>query len=163
MRRKKKKEGKLNLIPILDAIFIFIFFLLMSAQFLDIYQIGSDAPITSTSTEKLDKKPLNLTLVLEKDKIVVKTGLDEKIYKTHKVSDLTALNDTLIELKKRHPKEESAILKPASNFKYEKIVKVIDHTREIIKPNFYITAVDDKNRKFASKKLFEKIIFETQN
>jgi len=161
MRRKKKKEQKLNLIPILDAIFIFIFFLLMSAQFLDIYQIGSDAPITSTSTEKMDKKLLNLTLVLDKDKIVVKTGLDETIYKTHNLNDLAALNDTLIELKKLHPKESSAILKPAQNFKYQKIVKVIDATREITKPNFYITAVDDQNRKFASKKLFEKIIFET--
>lgn len=161
MRRKKKKEQKLNLIPILDAIFIFIFFLLMSAQFLDIYQIGSDAPITSTSTEKMDKKPLNLTLVMNKDKITVLTGLDEKVYKTHKFDDLAALNETLIELKKLHPKESSAILKPSQNFKYQKIVKVIDATREITKPNFYITAVDDKNRKFASKKLFEKIIFET--
>ena len=159
MRRRKKKEQKLNLIPILDAIFIFIFFLLMSAQFLDIYQIGSDAPITSTSTEKMDKKPLNLTLVMNKDKITVMTGLDEKVYKTHSLNDLAALNETLIELKKLHPKESSAILKPARNFKYQKIVKVIDATREITKPNFYITAVDDKNRKFASKKLIWQEIF----
>ncbi|MBD65352.1 MAG: hypothetical protein CME62_09100 [Halobacteriovoraceae bacterium] len=163
MRRKMKKTAKLNLIPILDAIFIFIFFLLMSAQFIDIYQIGSDAPITSTSTEKLDKKPLNLTLELNGEKVIVKTGLSEKVYKTVNYRDLASLNETLIELKKQHPSEDSAIIKPAHNFKYKRIVKVIDNTREITKPNVYITALDDQNKKFATKKLFDKIIFDTQD
>ena len=68
MRRRMKKPPKLNLIPILDAIFIFIFFLLMSAQFIDIYEIGSDAPITSTSSPENKKPPLNLTLELNGEK-----------------------------------------------------------------------------------------------
>ena len=159
--KKKKKTQKLNLIPILDAIFIFIFFLLMSAQFIDIYEIGSDAPITSTSSEKMDKKPLNLTLVLKDDQVIVKTGLNEDTYKTHKFSELNALNETLMELKKKHPEETSAIIKPSKNFKYKKIVKIIDNTREITKPNQYITAVDKNNRKYPTKILFEKIIFDT--
>ncbi len=163
MRRKLKKPQKLNLIPILDAIFIFIFFLLMSAQFIDIYEIGSDAPITSTTNMKMDKPPLNLTIVLSGNKVVVKTGLDENVYKSFSVSDLGKLNDTLIELKKQNPTETSAILKPAHNFKYDKIVKVIDHTREIVKPDYYITALDKDNKKYPSKVLFEKIIFETQD
>ena len=162
MPRKLKKPQKLNLIPILDAIFIFIFFLLMSAQFIDIYEIGSDAPITSTTNMKMDKPPLNLTIVLSGNKVVVKTGLDENVYKSFSVSDLGKLNDTLIELKKQNPTETSAILKPAHNFKYDKIVKVIDHTREIVKPDYYITALDKDNKKYPSKVLFEKIIFETQ-
>lgn len=163
MRRKLKKPPKLNLIPILDAIFIFIFFLLMSAQFIDIYEIGSDAPITSTTSPEMKKEPLNLTLVLSGNSITVKTGMNENVYKTYKFSELDKMNNDLIELKKKHPKEESAILKPTHNFKYEKIVKVIDKTREIAKPNVYITAIDNKNRKYPTKKLFEKIIFETQD
>lgn len=164
MRRKNLAKGqKLNLIPILDAIFIFIFFLLMSAQFIDIYQIGSDAPISATSDKHPEKNPLNLTLVLAGETITVKTGMDEKTLKTFKFSQLEELNTALIELKKQYPKEESAILKPKSSFKYEKIVKVIDATREIKKSNVFITAVDKQNRKVASKKLFEKIIFETQD
>lgn len=161
MGRKLKKPQKLNLIPILDAIFIFIFFLLMSAQFIDIYQIGSDAPISATSDKHPEKKPLNLTIVLNGDKVIVKTGLDEKVYKSYKLSELNLLNEGLIELKKLYPKEESAIIKPTKSFKYEKIIKVIDSTREITKENTYITAVDKNNRKIASKVLFEKIIFET--
>lgn len=155
---------KLNLIPILDAIFIFIFFLLMSAQFLDIYEIGSDAPITtSVEQPKPDKEPLNLTLEIKKDKIVVKTGLDGNVYKSISESELSKLNDILIELKNQNPKENSAILKPVSNYEYHKIVKIIDATREVIKPNVYVTSVDDNNRKYASRVLFDKIIFETQN
>jgi len=162
MRKKLKKKQKLNLIPILDAIFIFIFFLLMSAQFIDIYQIGSDAPISATSDSKMDKPPLNLTLVLNGETITVKTGLDEVTLKTIPMDNLKLLNETLIELKKKNPKEDSAILKPTHNFKYEKIVKVIDNTREIAQVNYFITAVDKENKKYASNKLFEKIIFETQ-
>ena len=158
-----KKPPKLNLIPILDAIFIFIFFLLMSAQFIDIYEIGSDAPITSTSTQEMKKPPLNLTLKLNNNKIVVTTGLDENIYKEYTMSELAKLNEGLMELKKQNPKENSAIFKPASNFKYEKIVKVIDVTREINKKNVFITAVDKNNKKYPTKKLFDQIIFETMD
>ena len=49
-RRKRKEPVKrLNLIPILDAVFIFIFFLLMSANFIKIYEVQSDVPIVSTT------------------------------------------------------------------------------------------------------------------
>lgn len=155
---------KLNLIPILDAIFIFIFFLLMSAQFLDIYEIGSDAPITTTvSQPKPDKEPLNLTLEIKNESVVVKTGLDGNIYRKVSSKELEKLNEVLIELKNKHPEENSAILKPASTYEYHKIVKIIDHTREVTKADVYVTAVDDKKRKYPSKVLFDKIIFETQN
>jgi len=163
-RRKIKKPPTLNLIPILDAIFIFIFFLLMSAQFIDVYEIGSDAPITTT-TDKIskDKKPLNLIIELKNKTIIVKTGLESIIYKQIPLSNLDDYNNTLIELKQRYPKETSAILKPSQTFSYEKIVKVIDSTREISKQNVYITAVDIKNKPYQSKTLFDKIIFETQD
>lgn len=163
-RKKLNKMPKLNLIPILDAIFIFIFFLLMSAQFLDIYEIGSDAPVTTTlSNPKPDKEPLNLTLEIGRRSIAVKTGLDGKLYKRVKTDELAKLNEVLIELKNSHPKENSAILKPSASYQYHRIVKVIDHTREVLKPDVFVTAVDERNRKYPSKKLFDKIIFETQN
>lgn len=164
MGRKIKKPPKLNLIPILDAIFIFIFFLLMSAQFLDIYEIGSDAPITSSSEElPKDKKPLNLVLQLSEKKIIIKTGLDENILKTIELTKLSELNTSLIELKKQYPKENSAILRPDKKFKYEDIVKVIDKTRQIEAKGVFISAIDNKNKKIQTQKLFENIIFDTQD
>ena len=152
MRRKMKKPPKLNLIPILDAIFIFIFFLLMSAQFIDIYEIGSDAPITSTSSPEMKKEPLNLTIVLSGEDVIVKTGLDENIYKKYKVSQLDQLNEGLIELKKLHPTEDSAILKPSSSFQYEKIVKVIDSTREIKKTECFCNSGRQRKQEICNKK-----------
>jgi biopolymer transport protein ExbD len=162
-RKKLNKQPKLNLIPILDAIFIFIFFLLMSAQFIDIYEIGSDAPITATTDQiPPDKKPLNLVVEIDKKNIVIKTGVDGIIFKTIKSDNLSEYNQTLIELKKQNPEESSAILKPAKDFKYEGIVKVIDQTRMIADKNIFVTAVDKQSRKFPSKVLFDRVIFETQ-
>ena len=37
-RQRKEPEKRLNLIPILDSVFIFIFFLLMSANFIKIFE-----------------------------------------------------------------------------------------------------------------------------
>ena len=162
-RRKLKKPPTLNLIPILDAIFIFIFFLLMSAQFLDIFEIGSDAPISASSEKHPDKDPLNLTLVLKEDSIIVKTGLNGDIKKKISFKNLNELNELLIEIKKNYPKESSVILKPSKNFKYHKIVNVIDFAREVQKEGVFVSAIDSKNRKYATKKLFDQIIFETQD
>jgi biopolymer transport protein ExbD len=161
-RRKMKKPPKLNLIPILDAIFIFIFFLLMSAQFLDIFEIGSDAPISASSEKHPDKDPLNLTLELKGETITVKTGLNGNIKKKISFKNLKELNELLIEIKKEYPKESSAILKPSKNFKYHKIVNIIDSTREIQKPGVFVSVIEN-NRKVASTKLFDQIIFETQD
>ena len=162
LRRKLKKPPKLNLIPILDAIFIFIFFLLMSAQFLDIYEIGTDAPISASSEKHPDKDPLNLTLILEGNQIIVKTGMDGDIKRKIPLKNLTVLNELLIQIKKDHPKENSVILKPSKNFQYYKIVNVIDSTREILKKGVYVSVRDNKNKKYNTTKLFDQIIFETQ-
>ena len=53
-----------NIIPILDAVFIFIFFLLMSAQFIKYFTIHSDTPSVKmiNSSEKESKDSLKLGL-----------------------------------------------------------------------------------------------------
>ena len=136
----------------------------MSAQFIDIYEIGSDAPITTTTDKlKLSEEPLNLTVEMSMQKIIIKTGLEGKVYKTLNLEDLAFYNQYLIQLKKQYPKENTAILKPTKNFKYEKIVKVIDKTREIETKDVYVTAIDHQNKKYPSKVLFDRIIFETQD
>lgn len=161
MRARTKKEiPKLNLIPILDAIFIFIFFLLMSAQFIDIYELNSDAPITSTATSD-QKDPLNLTITLAGNKLKITTGLDNNLVGTFKDNELERFNSELIKLKQQYPKESSAIFKPASSFPYHKIVRVIDYTREIQNKDMLVTTTNNKNQKHQTKKLFDQIIFET--
>ncbi len=167
MPKKPKKLVKPNLIPILDAVFIFIFFLLMSAQFLDIYEIGSDAPAVKTISEekKDDRPPLNLTLDITSSEITVKTGLDEKVIKTIKHSkdgfDLGALNATLADLKVKNPKENSVILRPKSNVPYNELVKIMDNCRSLREGTRSIAAENEKGLVKESRTLFDQIIFET--
>ena len=168
-RQKKKKAAacKPNVIPILDAVFIFIFFLLMSAQFLEIYEIGSDAPAVKTvSEDNKDKKPpLNLTLEVKPGKILVKTGLDGNVRKTigekNGNYDFEQLALFLIDLKKEHVGETSVIIKPDSKVEYKKLVFIMDTCREVPSGTPSIVAKNDKGKTVETRDLFNQIIFET--
>lgn len=143
---KIKKPEKLNLVPILDSVFIFIFFLLMSAQFVEVYEIGSSLPMTKEAKEESrEKDPLNLTLEVGKEEIVVKTGLRNTRSKTFPVTAQNEIKDYLTDLKRRHPKENTMILKADPKVSFQRLVTVIDTTQ---------TGKDKK------EKLFEQIVFD---
>lgn len=143
---KLKKPEKLNLVPILDSVFIFIFFLLMSAQFVDVYEIGSSVPMMKeASTDKQDKDPLNLTLEVTKTQIVVKTGLKSPRSRTFASEQTKEMKDYLVELKKQNPKENTMILKADPKISFQNLVTVIDSTQ---------------NPKDMKSPLFEQIVFD---
>ena len=144
---KLKKIEKLNLVPILDSVFIFIFFLLMSAQFVDVYEIGSSVPMTKeVKQEKQEKDPLNLTLEVTKTQIVVKTGLRSIRSRTFASEQKKEMKDYLIELKRQHPKENTMILKADPKISFQNLVSVIDSTQN--------------NDAGKDKKLFDQIVFD---
>lgn len=145
---KMKKPEKLNLVPILDSVFIFIFFLLMSAQFVDVYEIGSSVPMSKEAKdEKIEKDPLNLTVEVTKDQIVVKTGLRNPRTRSFASEAQDEIKDYLTELKKNNPKENTMILKADPKISFQRLVTVIDTTQ---------TQKDKKS------KLFEQIVFDNQ-
>jgi biopolymer transport protein ExbD len=145
-QHKLKKPEKINLVPILDSVFIFIFFLLMSAQFLDIYEIGSSLPMVKEAPEqKQDKDPLNLVLEVSKHQIVVKTGLKETISRTFASEDKDKIKTYLRELKKKNPDETTMILKAEAKLPFQQLIAVIDSTK------------GDHSKK---EKLFEQIVFD---
>lgn len=156
-KRKSKKIERLNLIPILDAIFIFIFFLLMSAQFIDVYEIGSDAPAIQMVKQEDPKKPLNLRVKIYSKKLVVTTGPENTIFKTLKKKDaaypVEELNKILAGLKKENMKEESVILAPQKNISYKHIVRIIDKVRYF----------KEKDKQGQPVKMFDQIMFESPN
>ena len=166
-KNKKKLACKPNVIPILDAVFIFIFFLLMSAQFLEVYEIGSDAPtIRTVSEERKDKRPpLNLTLVVRKNEIRVETGLEGKLQKAISLKDgnydLSSLSETLMSIKKGHIEETSVIIKPDSEVEYKKLVFIMDTCRELPQNLPSIIAKNGKGESVETRELFNQIIFET--
>lgn len=144
--RKLKKPEKLNLVPILDSVFIFIFFLLMSAQFVDVYEIGSSVPMTKESKDhKDDKDPLNLILEISKEQVVVKTGLRSPRSRSFASTQTKEMKEYLVELKRQNPKENTIILKTDPKVPFQSLVSVIDNTQ---------TSKDSK------KKLFEQIVFD---
>ncbi len=144
--RKIKKIEKLNLVPILDSVFIFIFFLLMSAQFVDVYEIGSSLPMTQEVEDKKDEKdPLMLTLEVSKEQVVVKTGLKNPRSRSFASTDDKELTNYLRELKLKNPKENTMIVKADPKISFQYLVTFIDNTQ---------------GNRVAKEKIFEQIVFD---
>ncbi len=153
---KRKPPEKLNLTSILDAIFIFIFFLLASAQFIEVRQIGSDVPAVAEAKPN-QKEPLNLTLAIFNDKIEIRIGLNGQVAKVvpaiNGEYDLDLLYGAITDIKKGHQEEESVIIKPAKDVIYKKIVKILDVIRSYKKDH----APSEKAQ------LFPQVIFESMS
>lgn len=164
-RHSKKDPQRLNLIPILDAVFIFIFFLLMSAQFVKIFEINSDVPIVSDAPPPKDQKdPLALTLTITNSGFALSTGVPsktvKKIPKQDGLYDLTALHNYLVDLKKRHVKEKSIIFIPKVDIDYEIIVQIMDAVRMLKKTDDADLFIKDKDGVDVKvKELFNQIVF----
>ena len=164
-RKRKKPEEKLNLIPIMDSIFIFIFFLLMSATFLKINEVGSDVPIISDSEPpKNEKDPLALTLVIETNEIILSKGIPSRpVQKFQRQADglfnYEELHSVLIGIKKEHVKENSIIFEPVGDLTYEEIVKIMDAVRKLNKTDEAIYMPNKEGVDEKLKELFSKIVF----
>ncbi len=164
-RKRKKPEEKLNLVPIMDSVFIFIFFLLMSASFLKIYEIGSDAPIISESEpQKPEKDPLALTLVMNTNELTLSQGIPSRPIKKFDRSptgefNFDELHSVLIELKKQHLEEDTIIFEPVGEITYEEIVKVMDSVRTVSKTDEAIFRKNKDGIDERVKDLFSKIVF----
>ena len=165
-RRNYKYEFKRpNLIPVLDAVFIFIFFLLLSADFINVFEINSNAPIISNSPPPKNKKiPLNLTLSITNNRLILKKGNPLRVVKVINKDgpefNLYGLHQELIKIKKRNPEERTIIFEPRSNVAYDIIVKVMDEVRLLRNTDESIYIKDKKTRQ--DKKinyLFDDIIF----
>jgi biopolymer transport protein ExbD len=163
-RRVKKENSKINLIPILDAVFIFIFFLLMSANFIKIFEIQSDVPIVSDQPPpKEDKKPLALTIVVKQSHIEITTGVParvvKKIDKNGEEYNLEEMHAFLIDLKKKNMSEETAILEPQFDLEYQQIIKIMDSIK-ILRPTDEAIYKEDKNGISTKlETLFNNIVF----
>ena len=132
-RRIKRRPKPLNLVPILDAVFILIFYLLMSAQFFKPFQVGSEYPLASNQPPpKNVKDSLNLKINISKDKVQVITGIEEKLereFATSSISSLILLNKFLVSKKEQFPKEKTVVVIPESDVNYKIIIKVLDYIR----------------------------------
>lgn len=167
--RRKKEEPqleRLNIVPIMDAVFIFIFFLLFSAQFVKIFEIETEAPIISEVPQdvKIDDEPLNLILKVYNDKIELLTGIDQNLRKTYYKDEKNykqLIKDELMKLRFSFPKDDQAIISPKPDIEYEEIIKTIDIVQTIPKDEELIVQVDGKDQKL--KKIFTQIVLEAMD
>lgn len=163
-KSKRQQTVKPNLIPILDSVFIFIFFLLMSASFIKIYEIPSDVPLVSDQEPPPNQKPLALTLKIVSDRINAYTGVPSRLVKSFGKNsegdyDLESLHTFIVGIKGSNPKEKTAILEPLIDITYEDIVKIMDALRVVRKTDeaIYIKNKDGLDEKV--KVLFDNIVF----
>lgn len=164
-RKRKKPEEKLNLVPIMDSVFIFIFFLLMSASFLKIYEIGSDVPIISDAEPpKNEKDPLALTLTVNSNEMILSRGIPSRPVQKFQRSaagefNYDELHSVLIDIKKQHVNEETIIFEPMGDLTYDEIVKIMDAVRMLNRTDEAIFKTNKEGIDEKVKSLFSKIIF----
>lgn len=162
-RRTPKKQEELNLVPILDAVFIFIFFLLFTASFTKYKNMKSVFPVSSSSPVITDKPRLNLIIEIEENKISIYRDtpsiLFKEINKENNQFNFSDFHQTLVTLKKEFPNENTAILIPKFDYNYEQIVNFIDKIRLLEKTDeaIYIKKQDGTDSK--SETLFGEVIF----
>ena len=164
-RKRKKPDEKLNLVPIMDSIFIFIFFLLMSATFLKINEVASDVPIISDAEPpKDDKDPLALSLKIDTNEMILSRGVPSRPVQSFQRGpdgsfNLDELHVVLIGLKKQNLEENTILLEPRGDLTYDEIVKVMDAVRKLNKTDEAIYRANKEGVEEKLKELFSKIIF----
>ncbi len=164
-RRRKAEPTKLNLIPILDSVFIFIFFLLMSANFVQLFEISSDVPIISQSAPPPSKqKPLALTVKIFRNSIQVLAGVPSRRVKTIKKNELgkyklQELHSYLIGVKKNNLFEDTVIFVPKIDIAYEELVQIMDSVRMLHNTDEALYRKDKEGLQEKVKVLFNQIVF----
>lgn len=161
--REEHKLERLNLVPIMDAVFIFIFFLLFSAQFIKIFEIETEAPVVSEVPEnqKMDKDPLNLIVKVYQRKIEVLKGIDQDVVKTFfkdNKSYLEKIKGLVLDLRLKHPKDDYVIISPEPTIKYDEIVGVIDAVQSLPKGKVY--KIRKKGQDIRLRKIFTQVVLE---
>jgi biopolymer transport protein ExbD len=164
-RGARNKQPSLNLVPILDAIFIFIFYLLSTTTTIQLFELNTTKPIVSnTPPPKNQKKPLGLTIKINNNVIRVMAGNPLKTLKSvGKLEDgkydLESLHEIAVNLKSQYAHEDSAIFMPLIDLPYEDLVKIIDAIRTVRPTDDDIYVKDKDGIDVKAEFLFEKIVF----
>ena len=154
-------EPKINIIPLMDVIFIFIFFLLMSVQFFEYFQITSSNPVTKTPQQvpqEEDKKPKQFKVQVSKDSVEFTEGMEENVVAKFSTdpADVKRFREFMRKIKTDNPDENAMIIKPYRDISFERIVSVIDSVQQ------KVVIGKDKTGGKKTKLLFKNIAFEAR-
>ncbi len=144
-KNRRQSDAEINVTPVMNIFVILIPFLLLTATFVKIAIINLALPSLEQG-QQIDEEALkDLTLILisiKPEGFEVKTS-EQKFplirRKDNGEFDFRSLRKILTELKKKYPQLEDVVISPASEIKYQVIVKVLDNCREVGFPNFSIS------------------------
>lgn len=157
MATKKIVIPKINVVPVLDAVFIFIFFLLMNTQIGEYFQITTSKPIVKsiTASQMEDLKGKFFKVKVSNDKILFTEGAKEKVLKefTWNQDDLVLLHEFAKQMKQNNPKEKSIVVKSKTDVKYKNLVKIVDAVQRKVE-------VAEVSNKKIMMPLYENLAFE---
>ncbi len=165
-KKKAREEVYINIVPLLDATFVFLFFLMFSTAFVHFYEVPSIAPMASSTPEKENPKnpPLALTLRIIADGIEVYTGVPAELRRKipaigTETYDLEELRKYLFQLKNENPNEKAAIINPEIDMTYEKLIDVIDSIRMFKKEDPIITKKEKDGKETKVEEFFPDVLF----
>ena len=167
-RRKSHDEQiELNLVPILDTMVTLIGFLLFTTSFMAIVSIESPLPQSSPdqTQEQIKEKPLQLTLSLREKDVEIWSPFSKiepkaVAYLSDGQIDIKGIHEALLDIKKKFPIEESAVIVPLVSTSYDKLIILMDSIRTIEKSDNPIYFKNPKtNVDEPVKELFPKVVF----
>lgn len=162
--RRKQVNEKINLVPMMDAIFNFIFFLLITSSFVSIFQISSPLPLVSDKEPpQNNKKPLALTVSMDTNKVTIKAGIPSRVIQTFTKEGEEFPWDNIhlffIDMKKKNMHEDLAIIEPDNAVAYLEIIKLMDSIRILRKADETLYSKDAQGVPIKLELLFSTVLF----
>lgn len=151
MRRRggeEQADTELNLVPIMNLFTVLIPFLLLSAAFIQVKVINASVPAIADGSdpereqEAYDQRPVVVNLQVQSAGYAVSASgedlsaeelrkLTARIGRKQREYDRDALQRYLVAVKQRYPKSDTIIIAPDPEIPYQRIIEVMDTSREL--------------------------------
>jgi biopolymer transport protein ExbD len=118
-RRQLRRDATMNLTPLVDVMFILMIFILVTAQYTNVYSMKVDLPKAETAQK-----------VGEKKVVVISLSKDEKIFFDDKEVDVAELETNLKALSEQE-KAPQVIIQADQQSKTGNLVQVMDLIQKV--------------------------------
>ena len=128
---KYKGRNDLNIVPMIDMMFILVFFLLFTAVFSNTNILELNLPAPNSSVPELPKG-LNLEIIVRRNTIEVadrNTGVLKTLQKVNGEYDYAGLSTFLQDVKARYSTVQAASVLLEPDIPYDVLVQTMDTTR----------------------------------
>ena len=130
---------------------------------LSVTLIDTPVPVVSNMPGNSKDKPLTLTLKIEEEQLKLESPFNlikpEVFPKIEKNYPFDKLHESLLEIKKKFPKEKKIIFMPKSEVKYNDLVQLMDASRKLFKtdPPMFVEGEGGVNK--PETDLFSEVVF----